>query len=250
MAWHLAQAINKAGYAVRQICARSIDHARELADKIVGCQAVGLPAQIMPDTGICIIAASDSAVTDIAASLPPLHGIVAHTSGSVSLGALEQALAASGNPAKAGVFYPLQTFSKTANVDVAQAPFFTEASDPSALAELDALAASIGASVSHADSAQRTKLHIAAVFACNFANHLWAIASDILTAEGYSLQALKPLLQATLDKAMSMPPAQAQTGPAARGDQSTVDKHLSMLKEPGHREIYQMMSRSISPKIK
>lgn len=245
VAWHLARAIDQSGLVVRQVCSRHIDHSIELAAQLKDCQAIDNEADISSDTDLCIIAATDSAVTRIAASLPPLRGIVAHTSGSVSLEALEQALLSGGNPAKAGVFYPLQTFSKGADVDVAQVPFFTEANDAHTLAELDSLALAIGASVNHADSEQRTKLHIAAVFACNFANHLWAIASELLASDGYNLQILRPLLQATLDKAMLMPPAIAQTGPASRGDLATIDKHLAILSDPGHRALYEQLSRSI-----
>lgn len=242
--------MDQAGLPVRQICARSLSHAQELASRLSDCQAIDNPADISTDTDLCIIAASDTAVAQIAASLPSMRGIVAHTSGSVSLEAIEQALSLSGNQAKAGVFYPLQTFSKSANVDMAMVPFFTEASDPATLAALDALALAVGASANHANSEQRTKLHVAAVFACNFANHLWAISSDLLAEDGYSLQVLKPLLQATLDKAMTMHPALAQTGPASRGDQATIDKHMALLSAPAHRELYKMLSRSISPSIK
>lgn len=246
MAWHLARAIDRSGYAVRQICSRDISHASQLASRLNNCQATDNLGDISPDTDLCIIAATDTAVTHIASSLPPMRGIVAHTSGSVSLEALEMALRQSGNPAKAGVFYPLQTFSKSAEVDMARVPFFTESNDANTLAALDALALAIGASANHADSALRTRLHVAAVFACNFANHLWAISSELLAGDGLDLQILKPLLQATLDKAMSMPPAMAQTGPAARGDQATIDKHLGLIDDPGYRALYDQLSRSIA----
>lgn len=246
----MAQALDKAGLPVRQVCARHAESAEQLAGLLSNCSAISSAAEIDHATDLCIIAVPDTAVAGAAASLPPLSGIVAHTSGSVSLEDLQAALLSSGSAAKAGVFYPLQTFSKSAQVDMAQVPFFTEASDSTTLAALDSLAATIGAGANHADSSQRAVLHVAAVFACNFANHLWAIASDLLKSEGYSLEVLRPLLQATLDKAMSMPPALAQTGPAARGDQATIDKHMALLSDPALRSLYLQLSRSITHSIK
>lgn len=237
VATHLAPALAEVA-DVRQICAHTAEHARAIADKIAGCQAIASVSELDTNLDLYLIAANDSAIPEIAEEMPRVAGIVAHTSGSVPMEAIKAA------SEHVGVFYPLQTFSKNAIVDVKHAPFFTEGSDSPTLATLDALVKSMGIEPRHADSRQRSVLHVAAVFACNFANHMWAIADSILDKEGYPLNVFAPLLQATLDKAMSMPPAQAQTGPAARKDYQTISKHISML-SGNDRDIYKLLTSSI-----
>lgn len=237
VASHLAPALAKVA-SVMQICATTLAHAEDIANKIPGCQAIDSLARLNPNLDLYLIAAADRAVASIAEAMPRVSGIVAHTSGSVPLQALSPA-----SP-NIGVFYPLQTFSKTAKVDVAEVPFFTEASNPATLATLDSLVSLLGPEPRHADSRQRGVLHVAAVFACNFANHLWAISHSILEKEGYPLSVFEPLLRVTLDKAMSMPPAQAQTGPASRGDQATIAKHTAMLSGID-KDIYTLLTKAI-----
>ena len=97
---------------------------------------------------------------------------------------------------------------------------------------------------SPADSDTRRQLHIAAVFACNFANGLWRIADDILAQSGLPFSILMPLLKASIAKLEHMRPSEAQTGPAARGDIRIIDSHLSALTGEQY-EIYKLLSDSI-----
>lgn len=236
VATHLALALDKVA-DVRQVCSPSAGHAEALASKLAACQAIINLSDIDPTVDFCIVSVKDDVVRKVAEALPVIDGIVCHTSGSAPMEALEP-------HGRAGVFYPLQTFSKDAEVNVAEAPFFIEATDDATLSRLMELAQSISRKVTKADSRQRAILHLAAVFACNFANHLWAISAEILGEHGIELDVMRPLLQATLDKAMAMPPAQAQTGPAARRDEAIMQKHLSML-APEYAEIYKLLSKSI-----
>ena len=236
VATHLAKALDQVA-DVRQVCSPNAGHAQSLASKLVSCQAIVNLADIDSTVDFCIISIKDDAVRDVAERLPAIDGIVCHTSGSAPIEALAKHF-------RTGVFYPLQTFSKDAEVNVAEAPFFIEASDDDTLNELMALARSISCRVERADSRKRAILHLAAVFACNFANHLWAISSEILGEHGIEFGVMRPLLQATLDKAMAMPPAKAQTGPAARRDQAIMQKHLGML-NPEQAQIYKLLSQSI-----
>lgn len=236
VATHLALALDKVA-EVRQICSPHADHAQALASRLTDCRAITNLAEIDPTIDFCIISVKDDVVRDVSEAMPQIDGIVCHTSGSAPMEALAKHI-------RVGVFYPLQTFSKDAEVNVAEALFFIEASDDDTLSQLMDLARSISGKVAEADSHKRAILHIAAVFACNFANHLWAISSDILGEHGIGLDVMRPLLQATLDKAMSMPPADAQTGPAARRDEAIMQKHMSML-TPEYAEIYRILSQSI-----
>ncbi len=237
VATHLARALD--GHAcISQVCSRNFTHAQELASRHRGCKAVENLADLDPTVDLCLIAVADDAIASVAQSLPKMQGLVAHTSGSTPIEAL------AGCSDQIGVFYPLQTFSKDAKVDLSAVTIFTEASNASALAKLDALAWAIAKEARHADSQQRKALHIAAVFGCNFANHLWTIADELLRREGLDLSVLEPLLRVTLDKALTLSPAKAQTGPAARGDQRVIADHLSRLTGLPH-DIYSLLTTSI-----
>jgi len=222
VAWSLAPALDDVA-DVAQIYSPTAAHASALACRLRKCRPIDTLADVDPDADFYIISVKDDAVTEVAASLPAVSGIVAHTSGSVPVEALTPA------SAEIGVFYPLQTFSKADTVDVRHVPFFIEGNNQQAFDRLSALARMISDRIYAADSAHRATLHIAAVFACNFTNNLWAIAAEILEKGGYSLDVMKPLLEATLDKAMRMHPDLAQTGPAVRGDERVIAKHRSRL---------------------
>lgn len=238
VASHLAIAIDRVSN-VEQVFSRNISHAKALAAKLKNCRPISKANDLDSSVDFCIIAVNDDAIEDIAKSLPRLRGgIAAHTSGSVPMSVLSPL------SERIGVFYPMQTFSKNVEVLVEEVPFFIEASDSLSLQALDELALSISRKVSHADSNQRAILHIAAVFACNFANHLWAISDKILSEYGIPFNVFEPLLKATLNKALSMHPAQAQTGPAKRGDNEVMKRHMEKL-PCEEREIYRLLSNSI-----
>lgn len=189
-----------------------------------------------------IIAVSDSAIESVAKDMPKVRGIVAHTAGSISIDALTPWCE------HAGVLYPLQTFTKWADVDYSQVPVFVEGSDEYVTQALSWIAHRFTEHVHTATSEQRKQLHIASIFASNFINHIAGIASDMLEEQGYTLQVLHPLLEATIQKLKYLTPAQAQTGPASRGDIAVVSEHLSLIKDPIHREIYELLSKSIIEK--
>lgn len=237
VASHLAPALSEVA-DLRQIMAAHFDNAAALASAMPGCAPIDSMESLDRGLDFYIIAISDSAIADVAASMPPVKGIVAHTSGSIAIDALK------GPSANYGVFYPLQTFSKAASVDMPTVPFFIEGSTPEATQGLMALASEISGNVIEADSGTRSTLHLAAVFACNFSNHLWSISHDILAKKGIPFSVLEPLLRATLDKAMSMDPAKAQTGPAARNDEVTISKQQQAL-EGSQKEIYSLITQAI-----
>lgn len=222
VAWSLAPALDAVGHVV-QVFSPTLAHASALSSRLRDCKAADSLRCVVPDADYYIISVKDDAVAKVAEGLGAVSGIVAHTSGSVPLQALGSSCA------RSGVFYPLQTFSKTDAVDLKSVPFFIEGSDKVAFDSLKSLAGWISDRVYAADSNHRATLHLAAVFACNFTNNLWAIASDILERDGYSLDVMRPLLEATMAKAMRMHPDQAQTGPAVRGDEKVMAKHRAAL---------------------
>ncbi len=240
VASHLAPALHLAGAGnVVQIYSRTAASASALAAKI-GCTYTDDIHNIIPDADTYIISLADSALPDIIDRLPHNTGALwLHTSGSLPKEIL------SGLSPRHGVLYPLQTFSKGIDLDIREVPVFTEGSDAATESEITAMASAISDNVRHADSALRKKMHIAAVFACNFTNHLWAISDTLLRKEGMTIEVLHPLVRETLRKAMaSATPAACQTGPAAREDHDVMDSHISMLPED-LAAIYTLMSQSI-----
>ena len=160
-----------------------------------------------------------------------------HTSGSVAINELQTK--------RKGVFYPLQTFSKDVAVDFSNIPVCIEANNAADLKTLNGLASQLTNSVHEISSEQRIKLHLAAVFINNFSNHLYQIAHQICKDDAISFELLKPLIQETANKIRILNPEEAQTGPAMRNDILTMQRHLSDLKDPIHKKLYQMLSESI-----
>ncbi|MDO1445588.1 F420-dependent NADP oxidoreductase [Rhodocytophaga aerolata] len=241
VAWHLAVALEAAGYQVREIYSRTLEHATALADKLYNAT----PTQSLDFSGskatVFFIAVPDSQVAQIAAALKvPEKAIVAHTSGSLPLEVLQ-------DHEYRGVFYPLQTFSKHTKLDIHSVPFCLETSDESTELLLVEMAQQISQTVYLVNSAERKVLHIGAVFACNFTNHLLGIAKNILDREDLEFDLLKPLIQETVQKALHAGhPAYVQTGPANRNDQQIIDQHIDYLSAyPSEQHIYRTLTESI-----
>ena len=185
-----------------------------------------------------IIAITDDAITEVSAAIPFSNELVVHTSGSVSIEAIN-------NKNRQGVFYPLQTFSKSKEVDFKTIPICIETKNEKDFQILEKVAKSISNSVYKINSEQRKALHIAAVFVCNFVNHLYQIGNDICIENDLPFDILKPLIQETANKILTLSPNQAQTGPAKRKDSQTINAHLSFLSDDNQKEIYKMLTKSI-----
>lgn len=200
------------------------------------------PEAIPYDSDIYIISVSDDAITTVAASMPKVQGIVAHTAGSVPMEVLQPYFK------RIGVFYPLQTFTKGDTLDYSRIPVFVEGSDITVQSQLLGLASMFTANLHTANSAQRGKIHLASVFASNFANCLWGIADDILRTQGYGVDVLLPLIEASANKLKYMTPAEAQTGPARRGDTKIIERHSRELSGTPYETIYKLLSETILKK--
>lgn len=189
---------------------------------------------------VVIVSLADRAAEDVAKAIGPLpyNPLVLHTSGT-----LPKELFNVMSP-RTGVLYPLQTFSKAARVDISRVPFFTEACTEADLAVVDTIAHMMSPHVYHADAARRKSLHIAGVFTSNFTNVLLECVQQVLAADGYPLDTVRPLLEATVQKAFELGPHAAQTGPARRGDLSVIAKHIEALPEE-LRPVYTELSNLI-----
>ena len=165
---------------------------------------------------------------------------IVHAAGSVPMNILD------GFSVNYGVFYPLQTLSKSRKVDFSTIPVCIEANHPSNLIKLQRLAERISTSVHQINSDERKTLHLAAVFVNNFVNHFYAIGAEILHNKKLDFNLLMPLIQETADKIKSLHPLEAQTGPAKRNDQTITDAHLKMLQnKPEFQKLYSFVTENI-----
>lgn len=237
----IAPALERSGsISVVAVYSPTPDHAAALAARLASAVAVSDADAIPNDGELYLMSVKDDAIRELARRLRPVESALwLHTSGGVDASALSPL-----SP-RYGVFYPLQTFSKGVDVVMEEVPFFVETSQPGDLTLVERMARSVSPKVYHADGMMRARMHAAAVFACNFTNHLWAIADDILRREtGTDLSVLYPLLEETLRKAMTVRPADAQTGPAVRGDSGVIERHAAML-APDEAQLYRILSEHI-----
>lgn len=239
VATHLGKAIHRAGFNILDVYSRDLINAKALASELQARAVDAISALGAAD--LYIIAVKDEAIVSIAKQLNAGDGIVVHTSGTIGLDALNTC---SNNP---GVFYPLQTFSKNKQIDMYAVPICLEASNASTMKILIRVGKAISKNVQELNSQQRMHLHIAAVIACNFSNHLYVLAAELLEKEGMLFELLKPLILETANKIQSISPVDAQTGPASREDKVIIEKHLEALKSnPQIAELYRLLSASIA----
>ncbi len=243
VAHHLAPAFSRAGCKIRHIISRTSGSAAILA-AAVNAQA-GTDISVFDDsTDLLVIAIPDNSIPEFADALQKtgrFQGVVVHTSGSQPLDVLSKRFA------KCGVFYPLQSFSRYSNPMVDEIPVCIEASRPETAGLLKELASRISGDVRDINSDQRAVIHLSAVFASNFTNHMYALATDLLKPTGVAPDILYPLIRETALRLRGQDPAMLQTGPAVRGDQSTIQRHLEMLaKSPEIQEMYKTLSNSIA----
>lgn len=192
----------------------------------------------LTEADVYILAISDDAISKISSKLPFENRLVVHTSGSVGIHDLDK-------KHHRGVFYPLQTFSKEADMDFANVPICIEATDKNDLSTLKLLAEAIGSMSYKVNTEQRKSLHLAAVFVNNFTNQLYRIAHEITESKSVEFDILKPLILETAKKIQTMSPYMAQTGPAMRNDKKTIKNHLKSIEDAHHREIYELLTASI-----
>lgn len=241
VAWHLAAELEQQNIAlITEVYSRTKKSAKKITRRLYEAQAVTSLDFSTSEAEIFIISISDDALHEVIPQLIlPSHSIVLHTSGTKPMNILERF-------ERYGVFYPLQTFTQGRKVHFRKIPLCLESSDNETLELLVELADAITENIFHITSEERVKLHVSAVFACNFTNHLLAIASKILATHHLDFELLKPLITETLHKGLQEDPVKVQTGPAVRHDRLTIAKHLEVIRhQPMFHQIYQTMTESI-----
>ncbi len=235
VAQHLIQAFSKTtDIELVQVFSRK----KESVSHLIPMDKITSDFSELKSVDLTIIAVTDDAIAGVSEQIPFKNQFVAHTSGSVSIKAID-------NKNRQGVFYPLQTFSKSKEVDFKTIPICLEAQNELDFQTLETVAKSISNTVYKINSEQRKSLHVAAVFVSNFVNHLYQIGNEICIENDLSFDILKPLIQETANKIFTLTPQEAQTGPAKRKDTQTINAHLSFLTDENQNEIYKMLTKSI-----
>lgn len=221
VATHMSKALLKAGHGVVSVNSRTLE-------------------ELPQDADVYIIAVKDSALQDVIRQLTNLlktkndAPLIVHTAGSMPLSVFE------GYTENGGVFYPMQTFSMEREVDFREIPLFIEGKDK----RIRELAESISEHVYELSSDDRKYLHLAAVFACNFTNHCYTLAAEVLEKKGLPFDVMLPLVDETARKVHELHPHEAQTGPAVRGDENVMNAQAALL-DGRNKDIYELLSKSI-----
>lgn len=261
LATHLGKALHAAGHDMLQVFSRTMQSAETLAS-LLDAEPLTDIAQVRDDADVYIFSVKDSALVQLVAQLCRHEAdglgedgavnalckakkgeherVFLHTAGSMPMSVFE------GMAQHYGVLYPMQTFSKQREVDFSIIPCFVEANDEFALKQIEGLAREISGRVYQLSSEDRKYLHLSAVFACNFANHCYAISQELLEEHGIPFDVMLPLINETAAKVHEMKPKDAQTGPAVRYDENVIDKQSKLLENHPHfKKVYDSMSKSI-----
>lgn len=239
VATHLSLALKEKGITISQVYSRTLSNAELLGRKLDAAYTSDV-YDIDTKADIYFYALKDSAFKAFIRNFDMPDAIHVHTAGSVSMSEFD------GFATKYGVFYPLQTFSKGKAVDFEEIPICIEACSTEVQLQLLEIAKMLTKKTYLISSEQRKKLHLAAVFACNFSNYMYDVASNILEESGMPFEIIRPLIAETADKILTMNPYDAQTGPAVRYDERTIHKHMYMLiRKPDLRKMYKLMTNNI-----
>lgn len=240
LATNLGHAFCEAKVEILQIYSRTSANAQRLAHELgvqYYCEQID---EINTESDVYLVAVKDDALKDIARKLHQRlpDKLIVHTAGTMPMDVLKNG--------RRGVLYPMQTFSRQRIVPFTHIPVFIEAANDNDLVYLHALAAMLSDSVYELSSADRQWLHIAAVFCCNFTNHMATLSAKLLERHGIPFSVMLPLMEETVAKLHQLPPSEAQTGPAARGDVNILRHHLEALQDdPRLAQIYELISKSI-----
>jgi predicted short-subunit dehydrogenase-like oxidoreductase (DUF2520 family) len=241
VAWGLAAALSAKHFELVEVASRTNESAASFAAKFkiphqgTDCSKLSQPCDLL------FLAVPDGTIKEVAKLLPdnlPGNPLVVHCSGATPLKALRRF-----GP-RAGVLWPLQTFTKGVKVSLRSTPLFVECSDE----RLAQWAKSISSQVHLADSQERLRVHVGAVFVANFPNALYLLAEELVKGtRGLDISVYHPLMREALEKAISTSPKEAQTGPARRHDAKTLERHGKLLLTESKEmlKVYELLSMVI-----
>ncbi len=238
VATHLATELYQKSFDIIQVYSRTIKSASALAKAVHAVPVTEISA-IINDADLYIFSVKDSVLEELISQVPENKGLWLHTAGSMSIDIFSK------YTSHYGVIYPFQTFSKNRDVNWSDIPLFIEASEHNTLIQLEGIAKQLSGKVLELSTDKRKYLHLTGVFACNFTNHMYALAEQILKKIDLPFEVALPLIDETAAKVHSLSPKVAQTGPAVRYDENVINKHLSLIDSKQVKEIYKLISDDI-----
>ena len=232
---HLGIALKNSNYNILQVYSKSIQNAKVLAKKLDTHFTNDLTK--LKSADLIIVSVNDDAILSVLSQIK--NTAIVHTSGSIGLNIFKE------NFSNYGVFYPLQTFNKEVDLNVSEIPFCIEGNSLKFEKQLITIAKNLSHNVTRMNSEQRKQLHIAAVFACNFSNHMYSIADYLLDKKNIDFKILLPLIRKTITNLETKRPKKVQTGPAKRNDLGVIENHISLIQTKEIKELYQKISANI-----
>lgn len=242
----LGHALYNAKHDIVQVYSRTMAAAKQLAERLNAVPTDDLET-ITNDADLYIIALKDSVLDEVIGKICPNRSekLFVHTAGSMPIDVFR------GRTERYGVLYPMQTFSKKRIIDFRNIPVFVEANSISTMQTIIGVAQSVSDNVQELSSADRRHLHLAAVWACNYVNHCYDLAAEVLQKVGLPFDVMLPLTDETARKVHELSPREAQTGPAIRYDENIIEAQMQLMNNnPKARKIYELMAKSIHEKSK
>ncbi|MEO8711807.1 MAG: DUF2520 domain-containing protein [Parafilimonas sp.] len=234
----LGKILKQHNHIINEIIGRNKMAVQNLAEELNAHACIKLN-QLDKNSDMYIIAVRDDAVAEVSAQLELHDKIAVHTCGSVSINVLEQ------SSKNIGILYPLQSLRKEINY-LPRIPFLIDGNNDLTKEAISNLATSITDTVIYADDEMRLQYHLSAIIVSNFTNHLFALAKNYCDQNNTDFNSLLPLIEETVHRLHYYHPSEMQTGPAIRGDETTIQKHLQLLKQfPQLKRMYEVMSESI-----
>ena len=235
VATHLGSALKNSNYNIVQVYSKSIENAKSLANKLNSDFTNDLNK--LKSADLIIVSINDDSILNV---LPQIKNTaIVHTSGSIELNVFKEKFS------NYGVIYPVQTFNKEVNINISEIPFCIEGNSMEFEKQLFEIANALSNNVVKMNSQQRKQLHIAAVFACNFSNHMYSIADELLAKKDIDFKILLPLIKQTIGKLDRNKAKEVQTGPAKRKDIAIIQEHIATIKEIEIKELYQKITANI-----
>ena len=235
VATHLGIALKNSNYTIVQVYSKSIKNAKILANKLDAHFTNDLSK--LKSADLIIVSINDDAILSVISQIK--NTAIVHTSGSIGLNVFKEQFS------NYGVFYPLQTFSKEVDINISEIPFCIEGNSIEFENQLIEIAKALSNNVVKMNSQKRKQLHIAAVFACNFSNHMYSIADDLLKEKNLDFEILLPLIKQTINKLDTNKPKTVQTGPAKRNDNNIIKEHINLISKQEIKELYKKISNNI-----
>lgn len=234
----LGKACHLAGFKVLQVYSRNSENARVLSTALEA-EPITRWEQITPDADLYILALPDTVLENLPSAFSIKKGVVVHTAGAVSIQIFKT------KHPNYGVLYPLQSLTN-ASEKTTSIPLLIDANTPETMALLWDFAKTLSPTVAIMGDEERLKLHVTAVWANNFTNHMYTIAYNLCKHFQLDFSLLLPIIEHTAQRLSTENPETFQTGPAIRGDKLTMEKHLHLMENfPEYQELYKQISRSI-----